>query len=192
MSFLQEIGCDYAQGYYFTKPISQEAFDRKYPVFERRTPLPPRRMLRSGASAIPNWEMKSRRMFEEILVETFPGFLSLRNEEQQIVYLNQNFRDWIAKYTDVDPLGKTNLDLAAVVPENVADTLMQCHEGSLNPLKSQAALSGTKKLLEFKGAAGTDEPSQYFDTLKYWITLDGLKYIFTISYDVTGLYQEVV
>ncbi|MCD7995473.1 MAG: hypothetical protein LUK37_28330 [Clostridia bacterium] len=66
------------------------------------------------------------------MAETYPGFLSLRNEKHQIVYLNQNFRDWIAKYTDVDPLGKTNIDLAAIVPENVADTFMQCHDGSLD------------------------------------------------------------
>lgn len=40
------------------------------------------------------------------------------------------------------------------------------------------------------GAVGTDEPSQYFDALKYWVTLDGAKYIFTVAYDMTELYQE--
>lgn len=70
-------------------------------------------------------------MFENLFAVTFPGFLSVRDADQKIIYLNRNFREWIATYTDVEPLGKTNPELARLVPKEVADTFMQCHDGSV-------------------------------------------------------------
>ena len=63
-------------------------------------------------------------MFDKLLTETFPGLLSVRNEHHQIIYLNDNFINWIKEYTDVDPIGKTNVELAKLVPQNVAETFM--------------------------------------------------------------------
>lgn len=67
-----------------------------------------------------------------MFVDTYPGLLSLRNEKHQIMWLNANFRNCVALYTNVDPLGKTNTQLAELVPTNVAETFLQCHDGSLD------------------------------------------------------------
>lgn len=84
-------------------------------------------------------------MLEKIFIDTFPGFISLRDANHKILYLNKNFSNWIAKYTAVDPLGKTNLELAELVPENVASVFLQCHDASLDLEKATPSNEGLKK-----------------------------------------------
>lgn len=132
-------------------------------------------------------------MFDDLFSKTYPGFLSVRDAEQRIIFLNQNFRDWVATYTDVEPLGKTNVELAAVVPKEVADTFMQCHDGSVElQCKDGPSSSGSglKKIIDFKNADGDPKHTAYYDVTKYSVMIDGNYYIFTISYDITDLYNE--
>lgn len=129
-------------------------------------------------------------MYEKILSDTFPGFLSIRNEKHQIVYLNDNFKNWIKQFTDVDPIGKTNADLARIVPENVAETFMQCHDGSLDLYDRMNSQQGLKKNIEFKSEDRNPENSRYFDVFKYIVMIDRKPCIYTIAYDITNLYRE--
>lgn len=129
-------------------------------------------------------------MHDKLLTETFPGLLSVRNEHHQIIYLNDNFINWIKEYTDVDPIGKTNVELAKLVPQNVAETFMQCHDGSLELYKKMEQQQGLKKVIEFKGDQNRQEPSRFFDVLKYVVKVDNKPYIYTIAYDITSIYQE--
>ncbi|MBS7007273.1 GGDEF domain-containing protein [Anaerostipes sp.] len=132
-------------------------------------------------------------MFDDLFSITFPGFLSVRDANQRIIHLNQNFRDWIAAYTDVEPLGKTNIELARLVPKEVADTFLQCHDGSIalqNMDGPSRFGSGLKKIIDFKSPDGKPEHTSYYDVTKYSVVIDENYYIFTISYDITELYLE--
>ncbi|MEG0276361.1 MAG: GGDEF domain-containing protein [Coprobacillus sp.] len=128
--------------------------------------------------------------FEKIFAASYPGFLSIRNHHHEIIYLNDNFRNWVAEYTDVDPIGKTNVELAKLVPKNVADTFLQCHDGSLDLQKKDGSSGGLSKIIEFKSADDNPLLSQYFDVLKYKIKYKEEDHIFTIAYDITELYVE--
>lgn len=129
-------------------------------------------------------------MFDKIFVKTFPGFLSIRDSKYRIVYLNENFREWIGSYTDIDPLGKTNQEIAALVPPNVADVFLQCHDTSLCWQKNCNANECLKKVIPFKDSEGIEANTQYFDTLKYGLNIAGESHIFTVGYDVTEMYLE--
>lgn len=129
-------------------------------------------------------------MLEKIFIDTFPGFISLRDANHKILYLNKNFSNWIAKYTAVDPLGKTNLELAELVPENVASVFLQCHDGSLDLEKAIPSNEGLKKVIKFDNEDRSEEAAQYFDVFKYRVIMNDKPHIFTVAYDITNLYKE--
>lgn len=131
-------------------------------------------------------------MFDETFVQTFPGFLSVRNAVHEIVYLNKNFKDWIQSHTDVDPLGMTNHEIARTCEINVASVFAQCHDASLCWQKNSSSNASLKRTIAFEDKSGNKENTQYFDLLKYGLVVDGESYIFTVGYDVTSMYTELL
>lgn len=129
-------------------------------------------------------------MFDEIFVKTFPGFLSIRNSQHRIVYLNENFKSWIAAFTNIDPMGKTNQEIADTCEANVAAVFLQCHDASLCWQKNCSSNECLKKTIVFKDREGNEENTQYFDTLKYGLVIEGEPHIFTVGYDITSMYKE--
>ena len=127
-------------------------------------------------------------MFDQFLVEAFPGFLSVRNAKYEIIYLNNNFRDWIYRYTDIDPMGKTNNEIAALVPPNVAQVFLDCHDTSLKWEKNCKSTESLKKVIKFKDSEIIEENTQYFEISKSGIEIQGDQLILTVGYDITDIY----
>ncbi|MGL5302918.1 MAG: GGDEF domain-containing protein, partial [Aeromonas sp.] len=65
-------------------------------------------------------------------IEKFPGFLSIRDENHKIVFLNSNFLQWIDSLIKLNPIGMTNEDIITLLDGNdIAKTFKQCHDLSL-------------------------------------------------------------
>lgn len=124
---------------------------------------------------------------EKIFMESFPGFLSIRDSKHRIVYLNENFKQWIKKYTDINPLGKTNNELSILVETNVADVFRQCHDASLDWIKNCDSNNCLKRVIPFRN---TVENMQYFEVIKYSQKINGENHILTVCFDITNLYLE--
>lgn len=131
-------------------------------------------------------------MFETLMVDYFPGFFSVRNSNHEIVYLNKNFKEWINRYTQIDPIGKTNIEIASICDKQVADVFLQCHDYSIELQKKSDQIEPLKKVIIFEDVFEKTQKNKYFDTLKYKISIDGEFYIFTISYDVTEMFSNLL
>lgn len=124
---------------------------------------------------------------EKIFARSFPGFLSIRDSKHKITYLNDNFKNWIKLYTDVDPIGKTNDDLMKLVEKNVASVFEKCHDVSLDFIKNCDSTKSLKKIIPFNQPG---EKTQYFEVIKYGQKIDCEDHILTVCFDITELYLE--
>ena len=123
----------------------------------------------------------------QIFIDSFPGFVSIRNSKHEIVYMNENFRNWIRSYGDIEPIGKTNADLSLVLEENVADVFRLCHDASLDWIKNSSSDKCLKRIIPFRKSEGE---TRYFEVLKYGQKLNDENHIFTVCFDITELYVE--
>lgn len=128
--------------------------------------------------------MELSHAFKANFFESFPGFLSIRDENHRFTYLNDNFLNWIKAFTDVEPVGSTGPELANVVPKNVSNMLLACHDESLRFLASGECVP---KVIRFEGHEG----EQFFEVIKFKQNVDGKEYIFTTSFEVTKLHESV-
>lgn len=120
-------------------------------------------------------------------LESFPGFLSIRNSKHEIIYINENFRNWIKLFTDVEPLGKTNDCLSQLVEANVAEVFKQCHDASIDWLENHGSNNCLKRIIPFKD---TNNKQQYFEVIKYSQLINNENHIFTVCFDISELYLE--
>lgn len=127
--------------------------------------------------------MELSKQLQRNFFESFPGFLSIRDGQHRFVYINDNFLDWLKEFTDVDPIGITGPELAKVVPSNVAEMLLSCHDESLRFLEFGELVP---KVLKFAGREG----EQFFEIIKFKQQIDDDVYIFTTGFDVTKLHES--
>ncbi|NOI68357.1 GGDEF domain-containing protein [Vibrio sp. 99-8-1] len=127
------------------------------------------------------YSMEISEQLQRHFFESFPGFLSIRDEQHRFVFINENFMEWIAEYTDANPMGKTAPEFAKEVPDNVAEMLNSCHDESLRFLSLGECLP---KILKFAGHKG----DQFFEIIKFKQQVDDGEFIFTTGFDVTKLH----
>ncbi|ASU23704.1 hypothetical protein CCZ37_13975 [Vibrio qinghaiensis] len=118
-----------------------------------------------------------------LFMKSFPGFLSIRDEDHRLVYLNETFKNWIKKYTNVDVIGLTNEEIAKDLDSNVADVFQECHDLTISFLYDSDT---NNKIIKFIEEGNT----LYFDVMKFKCEYQGKAYIFTQGKDITTLYNE--
>lgn len=118
----------------------------------------------------------------EMLIQHWPGFLSVRDSSHRFTYINRNFKNWLDLYCVKSPIGFTGPEVAVDAPDNVATMLLACHDASLEFIETGISLT---KVIEFRGLEGT----QHFNVIKFKSVIDGHDQIFTTGFDVTKLHE---
>ncbi|HDY8007658.1 TPA: hypothetical protein ACGUOU_000238 [Vibrio vulnificus] len=83
-----------------------------------------------------------------LFMNSFPGFLSIRDENHKLVYLNETFKNWIKKYTNIDVIGLTNEEIAKDLDSNVADVFRECHDLTISFLYNSDTNNKIIKFIE--------------------------------------------
>ncbi|MGL5453098.1 MAG: GGDEF domain-containing protein [Aeromonas sp.] len=121
-------------------------------------------------------------------IEKFPGFLSIRDENHKIVFLNSNFLQWIDSLIKLNPIGMTNEDIITLLDGNdIAKTFKQCHDLSLEYIKDNEK---SNKIISFYNV--DIKKDIFLDVTKFKSAINGKPYIYTIAIDITDAYNEML
>lgn len=119
----------------------------------------------------------------DLFISSFPGFLSIRDENHRLIYLNDSFKNWIKRYSDMEVLGLTNEEIASNLDNNVAQVFQECHDLTISYLYNNEKNNKIIKFVE-------NDEIYYFDIIKFKSEYEGKVYIFTQGKDITKLYNE--
>lgn len=123
--------------------------------------------------------------FKNAFIDNFPGFLSIRDSQHKIVFINENLQKWLGKFIDVNIIGLTNKEVKLLVDNpHMAEVFDEANDLSIDEIKS-----GNKKnrVIKFYD----DGKDSFFDLYKFTKEVEGESYIFTMATNITKSYKEV-
>ncbi|KAB7666644.1 diguanylate cyclase [Plesiomonas shigelloides] len=119
-------------------------------------------------------------------VNSFPGFLTIRNSHHKIIYVNNRLSDWLNEFINESIIGLTSKEITSMIDNShIAEVFNENYDLSISDINS-----GIKNNMIIKFHSGGID--NFFNVSKFTSIINGETYIFTIAIDITEPYNETM
>ncbi|KAB7659419.1 diguanylate cyclase [Plesiomonas shigelloides] len=119
-------------------------------------------------------------------VNSFPGFLTIRNSHHKIIYVNNRLSDWLNEFINESIIGLTSKEITSMIDNShIAEVFNESYDLSISDINS-----GRKNNMIIKFHSGGID--NFFNVSKFTSIINGETYIFTIAIDITEPYNETM
>lgn len=119
-------------------------------------------------------------------VNSFPGFLTIRNSHHKIIYVNNRLSDWLNEFINESIIGLTSKEITSMIDNShIAEVFNENYDLSISDINS-----GRKNNMIIKFHSGGID--NFFNVSKSTSIINGETYIFTIAIDITEPYNETM
>lgn len=119
-------------------------------------------------------------------VNSFPGFLTIRNSHHKIIYVNNRLSDWLNEFINESIIGLTSKEITSMIDNShIAEVFNENYDLSISDINS-----GRKNNMIIKFHSGGID--NFFNVSKFTSIINGETYIFTIAIDITEPYNETM
>lgn len=119
-------------------------------------------------------------------VNSFPGFLTIRNSHHKIIYVNNRLSDWLNEFINESIIGLTSKEITSMIDNShIAEVFNENYDLSISDINS-----GRKNNMIIKFHSGGID--NFFNVSKFTSIINGETYIFTIAIDITEAYNETM
>lgn len=119
-------------------------------------------------------------------VNSFPGFLTIRNSHHKIIYVNDRLSDWLNEFINESIIGLTSKEITSMIDNShIAEVFNENYDLSISDINS-----GRKNNMIIKFHSGGID--NFFNVSKFTSIINGETYIFTIAIDITEPYNETM
>lgn len=119
-------------------------------------------------------------------VNSFPGFLTIRNSHHKIIYVNDRLSDWLNEFINESIIGLTSKEITSMIDNShIAEVFNENYDLSISDINS-----GRKNNMIIKFHSGGID--NFFNVSKFTSIINSETYIFTIAIDITEPYNETM
>lgn len=119
-------------------------------------------------------------------VNSFPGFLTIRNSHHKIIYVNDRLSDWLNEFINESIIGLTSKEITSMIDNShIAEVFNENYDLSISDINS----GGKNNMIIKFHSGGIDN---FFNVSKFTSIINGETYIFTIAIDITEPYNETM